>query len=80
MEIVEGEWAWGAGRVGFFRLWIPREFTPEFFQTDVDGKLKADKPEYWLMPLESHFGTKMFEIFSDADVPITLIRVQSFGK
>jgi hypothetical protein len=69
-DTVAGSWSWNQNVLNFDRLWIPREFAPDYIQ-QADA-LAKDQPKYtepghWGMRPEKHWGTVILSIFPDND-------------
>jgi hypothetical protein len=72
IEHQAGRWDWGSGRLGFYGLWIPRSFAPEYIlRADSEAKgnrQKYTEPGYWAIRPENHWGRMVLSIFPDAGI------------
>jgi hypothetical protein len=69
-ETLAGSWYLEQNVLNFDRLWIPREFAPDYIQEADDfakGQPKYTAPLHWMVKPEKQWGRVILTIFPDND-------------
>jgi hypothetical protein len=70
-----GRWDWGAGRLSFDELSIPKSFAPNYLRpTESSGSPKYTEPGHWSISPENHWGTVVLPIFPNEDVNFKMVK------
>lgn len=73
-----GIWTLSGGSVNLSKLWIPKEFVPDYI-TDADERTSAPMPKYtepgnWSLSAEKRWGAGFLAVFPDEDIEFKKIR------
>ena len=73
-----GIWTLSGGDVNLSRLWIPREFAPDYI-SQQDQQTSPPMPKYtepgnWTLSAEKRWGVVFLSVFSDPDIEFKKIQ------